>query len=280
MGKTTNAKFNSRRNCITDGRPVRTLGSEQQMRTCMTRLRLIKGRTLLAGFPCYCLCSSLCLLACSSIIALGSRSRETLSCRRTGNLVFGQRRASGWRRRFPARAIKEQGWHPIHRMPATVLEILQEDGVYPDLYFGKQHAGRRPRRTCTSRTGGIGPCSPRRRDYSNYSLEFPGINYRAEIWINGHEKVANQQADRGMYAAHQLDVTRWIHPGSANVLAVKVTPEQLIQDVDGIELADSWFDWLNYKYLGYHGANSQRLTQFGALLCSRSAMPASGSRST
>ena len=28
-------------------------------------------------------------------------------------------------------------WHPIHRMPATVLEILQEDGVYPNLYVGK-----------------------------------------------------------------------------------------------------------------------------------------------
>lgn len=28
------------------------------------------------------------------------------------------------------------GWHPIHHMPATVLEILEEDGVYPNLYFG------------------------------------------------------------------------------------------------------------------------------------------------
>ncbi len=28
-------------------------------------------------------------------------------------------------------------WHPIKRMPATVLEILQEDGVYPNLYYGK-----------------------------------------------------------------------------------------------------------------------------------------------
>jgi len=27
--------------------------------------------------------------------------------------------------------------HPIHRTPATVLEILQEDGVYTDLYVGK-----------------------------------------------------------------------------------------------------------------------------------------------
>src|ERR1019366_346874 len=32
---------------------------------------------------------------------------------------------------------QDRGWYPIHRMPATVLEILQEDGVYPNLYFGK-----------------------------------------------------------------------------------------------------------------------------------------------
>ncbi|MGA9294618.1 MAG: hypothetical protein WBV81_18660 [Ignavibacteriaceae bacterium] len=28
-------------------------------------------------------------------------------------------------------------WYPIHRMTATVLEILQEDAVYPNLYSGK-----------------------------------------------------------------------------------------------------------------------------------------------
>ncbi len=31
---------------------------------------------------------------------------------------------------------REQAWHPIHRMPATILQIMQEDGVYPNLYVG------------------------------------------------------------------------------------------------------------------------------------------------
>ena len=56
-----------------------------------------------------------------------------------------------------------------------------------------------------------------------------------------------------MYAAHEFDVTEWIKPGAPNALAVKVTPERLIQDVNGVELADSWFDWMNWKYLGYKG---------------------------
>jgi hypothetical protein len=34
-------------------------------------------------------------------------------------------------------SFKDDQWYPIRRMPATVLQILQEDGVYPDLYVGK-----------------------------------------------------------------------------------------------------------------------------------------------
>src|SRR5580765_3783685 len=27
-------------------------------------------------------------------------------------------------------------WYPVRRMPSTVLAVLQDDGVYPDLYTG------------------------------------------------------------------------------------------------------------------------------------------------
>jgi exo-1,4-beta-D-glucosaminidase len=144
-----------------------------------------------------------------------------------------------------------KGWHPIHRMPATVLEILQEDGVYPDLYVGKNMLEKVPqdlyKQDWWYRTEFTAPAG-----FSNYTLDFPGINYRAEIWING-QKVADSKQIVGMYVAHQLNVTKWLRPGLPNALAVKVTPEQLIQDASGVELADSWFDWINWKYLGYKG---------------------------
>ena len=144
----------------------------------------------------------------------------------------------------------DERWYPIHRMPATVLEILQEDGVYPDLYYGKSLLEKVPqdlyKQDWWYRTTFEAPVN----DF--YTLEFKGINYRAEIWLNG-EKIADNKQVAGMYAAHELNVTRWIKRGSRNVLAVRVTPEQLIQDVTGVELADSWFDWLNWKYVGYKG---------------------------
>src|SRR6185437_4822870 len=143
------------------------------------------------------------------------------------------------------------GWHPVHRMPATVLEILEEDGVYPNLYFGMKMLKKVPQKLYMQdwwyRTSFTAPAGA-----PEYWLEFPGINYRAEIWLNGHE-VANSRQIAGMYVAHELNVTQWIRPGEVNTLAVKVTPEQAIQDVNGVELADSWFDWLNWKYLGYQG---------------------------
>jgi exo-1,4-beta-D-glucosaminidase len=144
---------------------------------------------------------------------------------------------------------RDRRWHPIHRMPATVLEILEEDGVYSNLYVGTNMLKVPPdlyKQDWWYRTTFKAPAG------ESYTLEFLGINYRAEIWLNG-EKIADNKQIVGMYAAHELNVTQWIKRGSRNVLAVKVTPERLIEDVDGVELADSWYDWINWKYLGYKG---------------------------
>jgi len=142
-------------------------------------------------------------------------------------------------------------WHPIHRMPATVLAVLQADGVYPNLYYGMNLLTEVPqdlwKQDWWYRTSFQVPAGAH-----TFWIDFPGINYRAEIWLNG-ELVADDKQVVGIYADHRFNVTRFIHPGNTNVLAVKVTPERPIRDVNGVELADSWHDWINWKYLGYHG---------------------------
>jgi exo-1,4-beta-D-glucosaminidase len=145
----------------------------------------------------------------------------------------------------------DSAWYGIRRMPATVLEILRENNVYPNLYVGRNLADDVPqdlyKQDWWYRTAFKPP--PGR---TTYRLEFPGINYRAEIWLNGH-RVADNNQIVGMYSAHELNVTQWIKPGQPNTLAVRVTPERALQDIDGVELADSWYDWINWKYLGYQG---------------------------
>ena len=61
------------------------------------------------------------------------------------------------------------------------------------------------------------------------------------------------------------------HPGGEG------HPGRAIQDVDGVELADSWYDWINWRYLGCKVPTRTRPT---ATRSSRTETPASGSRCT
>lgn len=139
-------------------------------------------------------------------------------------------------------------WYPIHEMPATILRILEEDGVYPNLYYGMNFL-KVPRDLYKQdwwyRTSFQVPAG----DHT-YWIDFPGINYRADIWLNGHLLADNKQVV-GMYADHRFNVTRYVHPGQANVLAVKVSPERPY--VNGVELGTTWVNWINSTYFGYHG---------------------------
>lgn len=147
---------------------------------------------------------------------------------------------------------KAAGWHQIPRMPATVLQTLQEDGTYPNLYYGTNLAAIPQdlyQQDWWYRTSFTAPSG-----HSTYVLDFPGINYRAEIWLNGH-MIAGDNQIVGMHNDHEVDIARWVNQGASNTLAVKVTPERALQDIDGVELADSWYDWINWNYLGYQGPN-------------------------
>ena len=139
-------------------------------------------------------------------------------------------------------------WYAAQHMPATVLQILQENGVYKNLYFGMNLAtpGELWKQDWWYRTTFTAPAGR-----ETYALIFKGINYRADIWLNGH-KVANRATVVGMYSEFEFNVTEFVARGGSNVLAVKITPEQSLEGENGIELGDSWLDWINWKYLGYH----------------------------
>ena len=134
---------------------------------------------------------------------------------------------------FPSPSFDASQWYAAQHMPATVLQILQENGVYKNLYFGMNLAtpGDLWKQDWWYRTTFTAPAG---REV--YSLIFKGINYRADIWLNGH-KVANRATVVGMYDEFEFNVTEFIVPGGSNVLAVKVTPEQSLEGENGIELA-------------------------------------------
>ncbi|MGA8530561.1 MAG: glycosyl hydrolase family 2 [Acidobacteriaceae bacterium] len=69
-----------------------------------------------------------------------------------------------------------------------------------------------------------------------YWLHFAGINYRADIWLNGH-RIADSSQIAGAYRTYNLDVTAFLKPGGRNVLAVETfAPTEN-------DLGINWVDW-------------------------------------
>jgi len=132
-------------------------------------------------------------------------------------------------------------WYPA-TLPSTVLSALVEDKVYPDPYIG------------TNLRSVPGTTYPIFEDFSNIKmppnspfrqswwfrtefklpaehtgktiwLGFDGINYRANVWMNGVQ-VASSEKLAGTWRLFQFDVTSAAKAGEMNSLAVEVFPPQ------------------------------------------------------
>lgn len=67
-------------------------------------------------------------------------------------------------------------------------------------------------------------------------IHFGGINYRADVWLNG-KKVADSTQVAGAYRTYDLDVTQFVNAEGENVLAVETfAPTEN-------ELGMNWVDW-------------------------------------
>jgi exo-1,4-beta-D-glucosaminidase len=50
-----------------------------------------------------------------------------------------------------------------------------------------------------------------------------GINYRADVFVNG-QKIADKSQAVGMYNSFEFNVSKFVHLGNGNVLALNITP--------------------------------------------------------
>lgn len=112
-------------------------------------------------------------------------------------------------------------WYPA-AVPTTVLGALVNDGVYTNVFYGTNLA-------LIPRTQFTGPWWFRNtfsvtaeQASENSDLIFDGINYRANIWLNGR-LIATNNNIFGAFRIFKLDVSGNIKPGE-NTLAVEVFP--------------------------------------------------------
>ena len=124
--------------------------------------------------------------------------------------------------------VSTDDWMPAI-VPGTVLNSLVYNGVYPEPYYGLNnklesnlipdlyHTGR-DFYTYWFRTEFETPS----QSYKGKKtwLQVDGINYRAEVWLNGN-MVGNIA---GMFYQDHIDITDYIHLDKSNILAVKVYP--------------------------------------------------------
>jgi len=138
-------------------------------------------------------------------------------------------------------------------VPATVLAAQAAAGTVPDPYYGsnlRQIAGTTYPLGYNFSKLPMADDSPYRcgwwyrteftlpgRPAANkrFWLKFSGINYRAEIWLDGRQ-VAGSKGVAGAYRIYQFDVTELVKPGQ-NVLAVETfAPTEK-------DLGINWVDW-------------------------------------
>ncbi len=143
-------------------------------------------------------------------------------------------------------------WHKV-AIPNTVVGALVQNGQYPDPYFGmnlRQIPGTTypiGERFTLLPTPADSPFKqpwwyrteftlPPDRAKRTICINFNGINYRANIWING-ERIAAATDVVGAFRRYRFDITRLIRATGPNAVAVEVIgPEPH-------DLAIMWVDW-------------------------------------
>ena len=148
--------------------------------------------------------------------------------------------------------FETRGWYPA-TVPSTVVGTLVENHVYSEPFFDlnlRQIPG------CTYPIGAnfsnlpMPADSPFRSSWwyrtefhlppsyagKNIWLHFDGINFRANVWLNG-KQIANANDLAGTFRIHELNIASNAKPGAINTLAVEV----FAQDIN--DLGWTFVDW-------------------------------------
>jgi len=139
------------------------------------------------------------------------------------------------------------------KIPATVVDVLMQNQVYENIYFG-DNLRKLPGMTYEPGTifskQEMDQMSPfasgwwYRLDFKlpvyfigkNFRLIIRGINYRANLWING-KMVTNDKQMVGAFRRFNIDITNCINPDANNIIAFEMFPPKKK------DLAITFADW-------------------------------------
>ena len=170
-------------------------------------------------------------------------------------------RIGGWTSSCDAKATGEQvstvgfdvsKWHRTN-LPNTAVGALVDDGTYKDPmmgtnlkslpgmdystkhFFAIQDMPKDSPFVCSWwwRTEFVAPA-----DFAGKVqwLHLLGINYRANVWVNG-KKVADAKDVAGTFVTFEFNVSKYLEPGKGNAIALEIFAPQKY------DLGITWVDW-------------------------------------
>jgi len=144
------------------------------------------------------------------------------------------------------------GWHKT-TVPNTVVGALVDDKTYPDPTYGtnfRKFPGMNYSDKSLFANQDMPEGSPFRCSWwwrkefalkppfsgDHFWLHFPGINYRANVWVNG-KKIADAKDVAGTFRIFEFDVTSALNMNGQNAVALEIfAPEKN-------DLGITWVDW-------------------------------------
>jgi exo-1,4-beta-D-glucosaminidase len=137
-----------------------------------------------------------------------------------------------------------EGWYSASA-PSTVLAALVRNGVYADPYYGNNYLELPGVRRWDIPEGNPFESAwwfrsefdvPAEYEGRHVWLGLHGVNYRANLWINGR-KAADSSRIEGAYRLFSIDISPFLRTGVKNCLALEIFPPGTY------DLTISWVDW-------------------------------------
>jgi hypothetical protein len=118
--------------------------------------------------------------------------------------------------------FQPDGWYPAV-VPGTVLTTLVKNGIYPEPLYGENNRPESIPDSLSHQSYWYRTVVdvPSRFIGKHIWLNFEGINYSAEIWVNGTEAGTL----RGAFLRGRYDISSKVKPGGRAAIAVLVTPQ-------------------------------------------------------
>ena len=154
-------------------------------------------------------------------------------CMQDASIVSAQGKSEGWDMENAAKcsivgkilskpAYSPSEWYDA-TVPGTVLTTLVNNGVYPEPTYGENNRPEIiPESLCHTDWWYRNEITvPASYGGKKIWLNFDGINYGADVWVNGHRA----GPIKGAFIRKNFDITSYVKAGEKAVVAVCITPQ-------------------------------------------------------